>query len=140
MLALATVVVAVPVLRHSRRIDPVATATWRGFAAIAGLLALGHVIRAVADLGVNPSAAGLSDLPLAATGPVAALVCVRLVRSTGGRIRVQTVLDAAVALTALGVLLEMLVPLTVGAADGPARCCSPWATRRSVRCSAPPAW
>jgi diguanylate cyclase (GGDEF)-like protein/PAS domain S-box-containing protein len=120
VLALATVVVAVPVLRHSRRLDGVATATWRGFAAIAGLLALGHVIRAVGDLGVNPSAAGLSDLPLAATGPIAALICVRLVRSTGGRIRVQTVLDAAVALTALGVLLEMLVPLTVGADDGPA--------------------
>ncbi|HEV7189394.1 MAG TPA: EAL domain-containing protein [Blastococcus sp.] len=120
VLAVATVAVAVPVLRHSRRIDPVATATWRGFAAIAGLLALGHVLRALGDLGVNPSAAGISDLPLAATGPVAALICVRLVRSTGGRIRVQTVLDAAVALTALGVLLEMLVPLTAGAADRPA--------------------
>jgi diguanylate cyclase (GGDEF)-like protein/PAS domain S-box-containing protein len=120
VLALVTAVVAVPVLRHSHRIDPVATATWRGFAAIAGLLALGHVMRSIADVGVNPGAAGLSDLPLAATGPVAALICVRLVRSTGGRIRVQTLLDAAVALTALGVLLEMLVPLTVGAARGPA--------------------
>ena len=128
-------------LRHSRRIDPVATATWRGFAAIAGLLALGHLIRALADVGVNPAGAGLSDLPLAATGPVAALVCVRLVRSTGGRIRVQTVLDAAVALTALGVLLEMLVPLDrrVGLRARP-RCCSPWAIRRSVRCCAPRAW
>jgi hypothetical protein len=47
VLAVATVAVAVPVLRHSRRIDPVATATWRGFAAIAGLLALGHVLRAL---------------------------------------------------------------------------------------------
>ena len=65
-------------------------------------------------MGVNPSGPGLSELPLAATGPVAALICVRLVRSTGGRIRVQTVLDAAVALAALGVLLEMLFPLTVG--------------------------
>ena len=36
------------------------------------------------------------------------LVCVRLVRSTGGRIRAQVVLDAAIALTALAVLLEML--------------------------------
>jgi diguanylate cyclase (GGDEF)-like protein/PAS domain S-box-containing protein len=121
LLALATVAVALPVLRHSRRIDPVATATWRGFAAIAGLLALGHLIRALGDVGVNPSAAGLADLPLAATGPVAALICVRLVRSTGGRIRMQTVLDAAVALTALGVLLEMLVPLTVGTTDGSAQ-------------------
>ncbi|HVD28403.1 MAG TPA: EAL domain-containing protein, partial [Mycobacteriales bacterium] len=81
---------------------------------------LGHLIRALADVGVNPAGAGLSDLPLAATGPVATLVCVRLVRSTGGRIRVQTVLDAAVALTALGVLVEMLVPLTAGSASGPA--------------------
>ena len=120
LLALATGTVAVPVLRHSRRLDPVATATWRGFAAIAGLLALGHVIRAVTAVGVNPSAPGLSDLPLAATGPVAVLICVRLVRSTGGRIRVQTVLDAAVALSALGVLLEMLFPLTAGQAHGQA--------------------
>ena len=50
---------------------------------------------------------------------MAGLICVRLVSSTGGRIRVQTVLDAAVALTALGVLLEMLVALTVGAATAP---------------------
>ena len=120
VLVVATLVVAVEVLRHSRRIDPVSTATWRGFAAIAGLLALGHLVRAFADVGVNPAAAGLSDLPLAATGPVATMICVRLVRSTGGRIRVQTLLDAAVALTALGVLLEMLVPLTVGSAHGPA--------------------
>src|SRR3978361_1186280 len=35
MLALATVVVAVLVLRHSRRIDPVAMTTWRGFGVIA---------------------------------------------------------------------------------------------------------
>jgi diguanylate cyclase (GGDEF)-like protein/PAS domain S-box-containing protein len=118
MLALATVVVTVPVLRHSRRMDPVATATWRGFVAIAGLLALGHLIRATGGLGVNPSSPGLSDLPLAATGPVAVLVCIRLVRSTAGRIRMQTLLDTAVALVALGVLLEMLFPMTVGAAGG----------------------
>jgi diguanylate cyclase (GGDEF)-like protein/PAS domain S-box-containing protein len=118
LLALATLTVAVPVLRHSRRLDPVATATWRGFAAIAGLLALGHVIRAITAVGVNPSAPGLSELPLAATGPVAAMICVRLVRSTGGRIRIQSVLDAVVALAALGLLLEMLFPLTVGATVG----------------------
>ena len=120
VLALATAVVALAVLKHSLRIDPVATATWRGFAAIAGLLALGHLIRALGGVGVNPSAAGLSDLPLAATGPVAVLVCVRIVRSTGGRIRVQAALDAAVALTALGVLLEMLFRVTAGTARGPA--------------------
>jgi diguanylate cyclase (GGDEF)-like protein/PAS domain S-box-containing protein len=117
-LAFVTLVVGGLVLRHSRRIDPVATTMWRGFAAIAGLLTVGHVIRAIGNLGVNPSTAGLSDLPLAATGPVAVFICLRLVRSTGGRIRVQTVLDAAVALVALGVLLEMLVPLTVGARGG----------------------
>ena len=117
-LALATVVVGGLVLRHSRRIDPVATSTWRGFAAIAALLALGHVLRAIGGLGVNPTAAGPADLPLAATGPVAVFVCIKLVRSTGGRIRVQTVLDAAVALVALGVLLEMLVPLTAGGDAG----------------------
>ena len=101
--------------------------TWRGFAVIAVLLGLGHLIRALGGDGVNPAAAGLSDLPLAATGPVAVLVCVRLVRSTGGRIRAQVVLDAAIALAALGVLLQMLVPLTVGAAGASAR---PAADRR----------
>jgi diguanylate cyclase (GGDEF)-like protein/PAS domain S-box-containing protein len=116
LLALATVGVAVPVFRHSRRMEPVAAMAWRGSAAIAALLALGHVIRAVGDSGVNPSSAGPSDLPLAATGPIAALVCLRLVRSTPDRVRAQTVLDAAVALAALGVLLELLFPLTVGAA------------------------
>ena len=75
--------------------SPSPAATWRGFAGIAVLLALGQVIRAVTGVGMNPSSAGLSDLPLAATGPVAVLVCVRLVRSTGGRIRHQVALDAA---------------------------------------------
>jgi diguanylate cyclase (GGDEF)-like protein/PAS domain S-box-containing protein len=40
------------------------------------------------------------------------------VRSTGGRIRIQSVLDAVVALAALGLLLELLFPLTVGATAG----------------------
>ena len=44
------------------------------------------------------------------------LVCIRLVRSTGGRIRHQVVLDAVVALTALGVLLEILAPVAVSRA------------------------
>jgi diguanylate cyclase (GGDEF)-like protein/PAS domain S-box-containing protein len=118
VLAVVTVTVGALVLRHSRQVDPIATATWRAFAVIAGLLALGHLVRAVSDLGVNPPASGLSDLPMVATGPVAVLVCVRLVRSTGGRIRMQVVLDAAVALVALGALLEMLVPLTAGPASG----------------------
>jgi diguanylate cyclase (GGDEF)-like protein/PAS domain S-box-containing protein len=119
-LALATFVVGALVERHGRRLDPAAATTWRGFALIAALLGLGHLVRAATGVGVNPSAVGLSDLPLAATGPVAVLLCVRLVRSTGGRVRVQVVLDAAVALVALGVLLEMLVPLTLGPSGGTA--------------------
>jgi diguanylate cyclase (GGDEF)-like protein/PAS domain S-box-containing protein len=118
VLAVATLAVGAMALRHSLRLDPVAATTWRGFGAIALLLALGHLIRSLGGDGVNPEASGLSDLPLGATGPVAVLVCVRLVRSTGGRVRAQVVLDAAIALTALGVLLQMLIPLTVGAAGG----------------------
>jgi len=119
VLALATFGAGALVHRHSRRLDRVAATTWHGFAVIAFLLGLGHLLRAVMGVGVNPGGAGLSDLPLAATGPVAVLVCVRLVRSTGGRIRVQVVLDAAVALAALGALLEMLVPLTAGGSADP---------------------
>jgi diguanylate cyclase (GGDEF)-like protein/PAS domain S-box-containing protein len=118
VLSLATFGVAALVLRHSRRLDPVSTTTWRAFAAISVLLAVGHLVRAVTGVGVNPSTAGLSDLPLAATGPIAVLLCARLVRSAGGRVRVQVVLDAAVALVALGVLLELLVPLAIGPATG----------------------
>jgi diguanylate cyclase (GGDEF)-like protein/PAS domain S-box-containing protein len=120
VLAAATLVVCALVVRHSRRLDPLSTATWRSFAATAALLALGHLVRAVAGVGVNPAASGLSDLPLAATGPIAVWLCTRLVRSTGGRIRIQVVLDAAVALAALGVLLEMLVPLATGRAGATA--------------------
>jgi diguanylate cyclase (GGDEF)-like protein/PAS domain S-box-containing protein len=115
-LAVATLAVGGLVLRHSQGLESLARATWRGFAGIAVLLALGQVIRAVTGVGMNPSSAGLSDLPLAATGPVAVLVCVRLVRSTGGRIRHQVALDALVALMALGVLLQVLVPIATGRA------------------------
>jgi diguanylate cyclase (GGDEF)-like protein/PAS domain S-box-containing protein len=116
VLALATLAIGALVLRHSRGLDPLAAGTWRAFTEIAVLLALGQGIRAVTGAGTNPAAAGLSDVALAATGPVAVLLCVRLVRSTGGRIRSQSVLDAAVAVVAMAVLLEMLVPLTVGPA------------------------
>jgi diguanylate cyclase (GGDEF)-like protein/PAS domain S-box-containing protein len=119
VLALATFVAGALVQRHSRRLDTLAATTWQGFAVIAFLLGLGHLVRAALAVGVNPDGAGLADLPLAATGPVAVLVCVRLVRSTGGRIRIQVVLDAAVALAALGTLLEMLVPLTAGGSADP---------------------
>jgi diguanylate cyclase (GGDEF)-like protein/PAS domain S-box-containing protein len=114
VLATATLVLGALILRHSRRLGSLAGATWRGFAVITVLLALGQLIRAVTDTGMNPSASGPSDLALAATGPVAIMVCVRLVRSTGGRIRHQVVLDAAVALLALGVLLQVLVPVAAG--------------------------
>jgi diguanylate cyclase (GGDEF)-like protein/PAS domain S-box-containing protein len=120
VLSIATFVVAGLVLRHSRRLDPVSSLIWRAFAAISGLLALGHLVRAVTGVGVNPRAAGLSDLPLAATGPIAVLLCARLVLSAGGRLRVQVVLDAAVALVSLGVLMELLVPLAAGPAGGDA--------------------
>jgi diguanylate cyclase (GGDEF)-like protein/PAS domain S-box-containing protein len=118
-LAAATLVAGALVLRHSLRLPGLARATWRGFSIIAVLLAMGQLIRAVTGVGMNPSASGLSDLPLAATGPVAILVCVRLVRSTGGRIRHQMVLDAAVALLALGVLMEALIPAAAGGAADP---------------------
>ncbi len=120
VLASATFAVAALAVRHCLRVEPAVGATWRSFAVIAVLLGLGHLVRAVAGAGVNPTSAGLSDLFLAATGPVAVLLCVRLMRSAGGRVRMQVVLDAAVALVALGVLLEMLVPLTAGPAGAPA--------------------
>ena len=112
-LSAATFVVCALVLRYGRRLEALATTTWRAFGAIAGLLALGHLVRAVTEVGVNPVTSGLSDVPLAATGPIAVFLCVRLVRSTGGRIRAQVVLDAAVALVALGVLMQLLVPMAV---------------------------
>ena len=117
LLGLATLVVGGLVLRQSARSAPALASTWRGFAVIAGLLGVGQLARAVAGQGMNPASAGVADLFLAATGPVAIVVCVRLVRSTGGRIRHQVVLDALVALGALAVLLEMLVPLTAGAGN-----------------------
>ncbi|SDF37621.1 PAS domain S-box-containing protein/diguanylate cyclase (GGDEF) domain-containing protein [Blastococcus aurantiacus] len=118
VLAVATLGVAAVVGRHCARLDASA-ASWRAFAVIAVLLGLGHLVRAVTVVGVNPVTAGPSDLILAATGPVAVLLCVRLMGSTVGRIRVQVALDAVVALVALGVLLQMLVPLTADPAGGP---------------------
>jgi diguanylate cyclase (GGDEF)-like protein/PAS domain S-box-containing protein len=113
-LALATWVVGVLVLRHCRRLDPAAAATWRAFAVIVALLGAGHALRAVTGVGVNPVVTGLADVPLAATGPVAVLLCVRVVRSSGGRVRLPVALDGVIALLALGVLVELLAPLTTG--------------------------
>ena len=113
-LALATWAVGALVLRHCRRLDPGVAAPWRTFALIAGLLGLGAALRAVSGAGVNPVATGLADLPLAAAGPVAVLLCVGLVRSTGGRLGAAVVLDGTIALIALGVLVEELVPLATG--------------------------
>jgi diguanylate cyclase (GGDEF)-like protein len=47
---------------------------------------------------------------------VAVFICHRLVRSTGRRIRAQVVLDAAVALTALPAVLQVLVPVAAARA------------------------
>jgi diguanylate cyclase (GGDEF)-like protein/PAS domain S-box-containing protein len=119
VLAAATVAITGSLVRRGRRLDPGTAVTWRGFAAIAALLAFGQLIRAFTGVGVNPMAAGASDAVLAATGPVTVLVCVRLVRSTGGRVRARVLLDAAVALLALGLLVEMLVRITHERAAGP---------------------
>ncbi|HEV7726056.1 MAG TPA: bifunctional diguanylate cyclase/phosphodiesterase [Modestobacter sp.] len=120
VLAAATWVVGALIVGHCRRIDPVTGQTWRAFALITGLLGLGHAIRGLAGVGVNPDVSGLSDLPLATTGPVAVLLCARLVRSTGGRVRAQVVLDATVALIAIGVLMKVVVPAAVGLPDAAA--------------------
>jgi len=117
VLAAATLVVGALVRRHSRTLHVEAGVPWRLFGGIAALLALGQSLRSLTGVGVNPHASGPSDLALAATGPVAVLLCVRLVRSTRGRIRSQVVLDAAVALAALSVLLQMLVPVVTGGGD-----------------------
>jgi diguanylate cyclase (GGDEF)-like protein len=118
VLAIATLAVGVVVLGHSRRLDALASMTWRDFAGIAALLALGQALRAVGGAGMNPQSTGPSDLALAATGPIAVAICVRLVRSTRGRVRAQVVLDAAVALTALGTLLQVLAPVVATGASG----------------------
>jgi diguanylate cyclase (GGDEF)-like protein/PAS domain S-box-containing protein len=120
VLGLATLTLGVVVLRHSRVVEPLSAMTWRGFGGIAVLLGVGQGIRAATGAGMNPLHSGPSDLALAATGPVAVLICIRLVRSTGGRIRAQVVLDATVALTALAVLLQVLVPVANRVAGGEA--------------------
>ncbi len=119
LLAVTTLVVAGQVGRHCRRLDPGTAAIWRAVAIIAVLLAVGLLFRAAAGVGVTPDAAGPSDLFLAGTSPVAVLLCVRLMRSGGGRVRLPVLVDASVALVSLGVLLELLVPLTAGHAGSP---------------------
>jgi diguanylate cyclase (GGDEF)-like protein/PAS domain S-box-containing protein len=116
-LAAATWVLGVLIVGFCRRLDPARALTWRAFAAIAGLLGLGHALRGLVGAGVNPSVSGLADLPLLASGLVTVLLCIRLVRSTGGRVRAQVVLDAIIALISLGVLMEVVVPAAVGAPD-----------------------
>jgi diguanylate cyclase (GGDEF)-like protein/PAS domain S-box-containing protein len=120
VLAVVTLVLGVLVFRHGRRLGAPARAIWRGFAVIAALLSLGQLLRAVAGAGTNPSTSGVPDLALAATAPVAVLICLRLARSTGGRIRHQVLLDAVVALLALGALLQALIPIATASAGGSA--------------------
>ena len=62
-LSAATFVVCALVLRYGRRLEALATTTWRAFGAIAGLLALGHLVRAVTEVGVNPVACGAVGRP-----------------------------------------------------------------------------
>ncbi|SDX66979.1 PAS domain S-box-containing protein/diguanylate cyclase (GGDEF) domain-containing protein [Modestobacter sp. DSM 44400] len=120
VLAAATWVVGALVVDHCRWIDPVAAQAWRALAVIAGLLGLGQAGRGLVGVGVNPDVSGLSDLPLAAAGLVTVLLCARLVRATGGRVRARVVLDATVALVAIGVLMEVVVPAAVGISDAAA--------------------
>lgn len=117
-LAAATAVVAAMALRDSRGLDPQSRTLWRAVSLVTAMLAVGQLLRGLSGAGVNPMSTGLSDLPLAATGPVTVLVCVHLVRSNGGRLRAQVALDASVALLALGVLVEVLVPAARNASAG----------------------
>ncbi len=110
VLALATAGVAATVDRHRPRLQPAAAATWRAFALVAAFLGLGHLVRAATGTGVNPVGVGPADVVFAATGLLAAALCVHLGRSAGGRVQRQVVLDAAVALVALGVLLLLVLP------------------------------
>jgi diguanylate cyclase (GGDEF)-like protein/PAS domain S-box-containing protein len=114
-LAVATWAVAAHVVqrRHQHR----AAGHWRAFTVIAVLLGAGQALRGIAGAGVNPASAGLADLLLAATGPVTVLVFLGLVRSAGGRVRGPVLLDAGVALLALGLLLEVVLPATAPGAD-----------------------
>ncbi|MGY1842220.1 putative bifunctional diguanylate cyclase/phosphodiesterase [Modestobacter sp. SYSU DS0875] len=119
VLGLATLVLGALVHRHGRRPDAVSADVWRTVAVIAALLGLGQVVRGVTGAGINPTALGPGDLALAATAPVTLLLCSRLVRATGSRLRASVALDAAVALVALGVLAEVLLPAVGGPdADG----------------------
>ncbi|MGY1841338.1 MULTISPECIES: putative bifunctional diguanylate cyclase/phosphodiesterase [unclassified Modestobacter] len=119
VLGLTTLAVGALVHRHSRRPGTGSADVWRSVAGIAALLGLGQLVRGVTGAGINPTSAGPGDLALAATAPLALLLCLRLVRSTGSRLRAQVALDAAVALVALGVLVEVLLPAAMGpGADG----------------------
>ncbi|MEU2349246.1 EAL domain-containing protein [Modestobacter sp. NPDC049651] len=106
----ATAAVAVLAARHARRLDAAARPVWRSSVVVLGMLALGQLVRGLLGAGVDPVATGPADLVLAATGPATVLLCAQLVRGSGGRLRAPVVLDATVALLALGVLVEFLVP------------------------------
>jgi diguanylate cyclase (GGDEF)-like protein/PAS domain S-box-containing protein len=111
VVGIVTVVVSVRVRRHGAVLPGSAGDVWRAFAVIGFLLALGQFVRAMTGAGMNPTASGPADLALAATGPVSAFICARLVRSAGTRVRFPVVLDAAVTLIAVGVLTEALLPV-----------------------------
>ncbi|RBY86359.1 bifunctional diguanylate cyclase/phosphodiesterase [Blastococcus sp. TF02A-30] len=118
VVGVVTVAVSVRVCLHAAALPGSTSETWRTFAVIGFLLALGQLVRAATGAGMNPTESGLADLALAATGPAAAVLCTRLVRSAGTRVRFPVVLDAAVTLIAVGVLTEALLPVAGRATAG----------------------
>ena len=120
VLAVATLGVAAAVGRHCARLDAAAIGV-RGGPSRSSRCSWAWATSSarLTGAGVNPGTAGPSDLLLAATGPVAVLLCVRLMRSTGGRDPGAGGAGRRRRPVALGVLLQMLVPLTADPAGGP---------------------
>jgi len=114
VLSVASLAIGGLVVRHALRLDRESAAPWQSFAVLAALLALGEGIAAVRGVGVNPSGAGVQDGPLIAAIPFALLGCARLIRSAAGGISARVGLDAAVALFALAVLVEVLLTAALG--------------------------
>ncbi|WP_369130632.1 putative bifunctional diguanylate cyclase/phosphodiesterase [Modestobacter roseus] len=113
-----TLIVGVLVHRHSRRPGAVSPGVWRTFAVITALVGAGQLIRGVTGAGVNPQTGGPADVALAATAPLALVLWYLLARAAGGRASLQVALDGAVALIALGVLVEVVLPAVAPRAAG----------------------
>jgi len=119
VLAAASLASCPLLLRRSDRLEHRAAVPWRAFALIVGLLGLGQGVSAVTGGGVNAPAAGPEDVPMLAVLPIALWACAAVLRG-GGRIGPRVALDAAVALTALGMLLEFLLDRTPLSTEHPA--------------------